>query len=270
MIKAIFLDAGHGLGPTGAVDNGAAGNGTNERKEVVEMAQELVGLLQGDPAFAGIAVIPVAVAERLRLVDHIKAINDRCRASGWGKNDALMLSLHVNSAGTPAARGLEAWYSPSEEGMLQFARLLVEQVSLATGIPPRAKPALVTAENRFGRLGIIDDTVPNGCLFEAGFITNEFDAAYLKDTALGSKIVAGLLAALRIQLGLSAPVPTEPPAFFFDVPADAWYHDDVALCFREGLFRMPQDGLFRPDRPVTRAEVAAVLARHLRSHHSLS
>lgn len=269
MIKAIFIDAGHGLGPTGAIDNGATGNGTTERQEVVSMAQTLFTVLKADPSFAGISVFKIAVDSRMMLKDHIKEINDLCRQNGWTADTALVLSLHINAAGDPAARGIEAWYSP-QEGTVDFARALVEQVNATTGLPIRTRAILTTAENRHGRLGIIDDTIARGCLFEAGFITNEFDAAYLKNAQMEAKIVEGLHRAIRVYLALpAASAPSAPPAFYTDVPALAWYAGDVKLCLNEGLFKMPPDGLFHPDHPVTRAELAAVMARHLHRQHGM-
>ncbi len=270
MINALFIDAGHGLGPTGGIDNGASGNGTTERNEAVTMAQALVNQMMNDASFQGVQIIKIGVDDRMMLIDHIKEINAVCRQNNWQPWEALLLSIHVNAAGDPAARGLEAWYSPKAPGMVTFARTLVEQVSATTGIPPRSRPALISSENRWGRLGILDDTLCNGCLFEAGFISNQFDAAFFKDNALREKIVDGLHRAIRIYCALPAlPGPVTPPSFFTDVPELAWYHQDVKLCLDEGLFRMPADGLFRPERPMSRAEIATILARHLRNHHKI-
>lgn len=257
------------MGPTGAIDNGASGNGTTERKEVVEMAQMLFANLSADTSFAGVQIIKIGVDDRMMLIDHIREINNQCKANGWAATDTLLLSIHLN-AGDVSARGIEAWYSPDEAGMLDFAKLLVEQVCATTGIPPRPKPALITAQNRWGRLGIIDDTIARGCLIEAGFITNQFDAKFLTDNALQQKIVDGLHRAIRIFLALPAlPGPVIPPAFFTDVPPLAWYRADVEICLKEGLFKMPVDGLFHPERPVTRAELAAIIARHIQSRHNV-
>ena len=40
-----------------------------------------------------------------------------------------------------------------------------------------------------------------------------------------------------------------------------WYTDDVKWCIEKGLIKCYPDGSFQPDRPVTRAELAAVLRR---------
>lgn len=277
MLRALFIDAGHGLGPTGGMDNGASGFGTTERKEVVEVALELFARMRSDAGFSGVEVVKVGVDERLTLRDHIARINAHCRSAGFASADALVVSIHMNAAGDPAARGVEAWYSP-EEGTVDFARALVEQVAATTGMPARRKPVLTTAENRFGRLGIIDDTIPRGCLIECGFVTNEFDAALLKDSRFDDKVAEGIHRGIRAFLGMPAlpsspapaPVPVAPAPIasdLRDVPANAWYAAAVWTCVEEGLFRRPTDGLFHPERPVTRAELAAVMARHLSRRH---
>lgn len=48
---------------------------------------------------------------------------------------------------------------------------------------------------------------------------------------------------------------------FSDVPASAWYAEDVAKVQSEGLMGGFPDETFRPDQPVTRAQLAAVLSR---------
>ena len=48
---------------------------------------------------------------------------------------------------------------------------------------------------------------------------------------------------------------------FTDVPKDAWYADEVAYCAEYGLMIGDGNGKFRPDEPITRAEIAAVVSR---------
>lgn len=52
-----------------------------------------------------------------------------------------------------------------------------------------------------------------------------------------------------------------PDRIFDDVPADAWYADSVKFCFESGLMNGVGDNKFEPNRPVTRAEMAAILHR---------
>lgn len=56
------------------------------------------------------------------------------------------------------------------------------------------------------------------------------------------------------------PVP-EDPVRFTDVAQDAWYAEAVEYCAAQGLMIGNGDGTFEPNRPITRAEMAAVLMR---------
>ncbi len=53
------------------------------------------------------------------------------------------------------------------------------------------------------------------------------------------------------------------PIAFADVPAAHPYYDAICIAAAHGLFRLPEDGRFRPDDPLTRAEAAAVFNRLL-------
>ena len=57
-----------------------------------------------------------------------------------------------------------------------------------------------------------------------------------------------------------APVP-EDPVRFTDVARDAWYAEAVEYCAAQGLMIGNGEGTFEPNRPITRAEMAAVLMR---------
>lgn len=50
---------------------------------------------------------------------------------------------------------------------------------------------------------------------------------------------------------------------FSDVPADAWYAPSVAAAVRAGMVHGYEDSTFKPDNPVTRAEMAAMLGNAL-------
>jgi len=51
---------------------------------------------------------------------------------------------------------------------------------------------------------------------------------------------------------------------FPDVPADAWYAQDVADLYKFGIIHGDPDGKFNPDRPATRAEVAKMIRLAIR------
>jgi len=49
---------------------------------------------------------------------------------------------------------------------------------------------------------------------------------------------------------------------FTDIPQDAWYYNDVKQMYFAGLMKGTSDTTFEPDRPLTRAEAAALFNRH--------
>lgn len=212
MRKAIFIDASHGLGPAGPLDDGAVGVGTTEREQVAAIAGMLLARLRAAPDLAGVRIIGIGVEERLSLRDHIRTINGHCKKNGWKKRDALLLAIHLNRAEDQEERGLEAWFSAAGEEVLDLARLAVGHVSA---------------------------------------------------------VAEGLCRAIRVCMGLPPLAGAARPPFYTDVPEDAPYRDDARLCLSEGLFEMTADGQLRPDVPVTRSELAAVCARHLRRHHGV-
>ncbi len=53
-------------------------------------------------------------------------------------------------------------------------------------------------------------------------------------------------------------------AGFSDVPANAWYAGVVAAAAKAGIVKGFEDGTFRPDEPITREQVAAMVTRALK------
>ena len=73
-----------------------------------------------------------------------------------------------------------------------------------------------------------------------------------------SRVLALLLAAVFAVGAL--PVSASYSASFSDVSADAWYADYVSLCATYGIINGYEDGTFRPEADITRAEFMKLLA----------
>lgn len=71
---------------------------------------------------------------------------------------------------------------------------------------------------------------------------------------------AELAAIISRSFGAETPAPLDT---YSDVAADAWYYTDMAVAVRMGVFQGQGDRLY-PERPVTREETFAVLARAFR------
>lgn len=254
---SVFIEAGHGLGPGGAEDDGASFERTNERDEAVEIARETITLLED----RGVSVIPVGVTVRMSLKQKIDLINGICRQRGWQRRGVTLLSIHLNSA-SAQARGIEGWHLSGDVEGMRLAEGVAKAVSGETGMPYRSvKP---DAENRHGRLGIVRDVIPTAALIECGFLTNELDRRIIEDPEKDDLIALGIAKGLCRYLGVNAS--WDKPAFYMDVPPEAWYRKDVELCVEKGVLIVPRDGLFHPTDD--RVSMAVMMARHLRSSHA--
>lgn len=56
----------------------------------------------------------------------------------------------------------------------------------------------------------------------------------------------------------------DAPLPFEDVPGDAWYYEDLSLCYKEGLIKGTDATHFSPAASVTRAQLVTALARIMR------
>jgi N-acetylmuramoyl-L-alanine amidase len=252
--SVVLIDSGHGLGSFWRVDNGAAGNGTDERTQVVRIAQALIPMLQ-----PYITVVPIGVTERLSVAQKVKKVNAVCQQNGWGAKDALLVSIHMN-AGDPSAHGVEGWYGKGRDSSLASA--VASAVATATGLTLRNPSVKPSDQNRLHGLGILDQTIPNSCLLEAGFVTNAADVETVESNP--SAVATGIFHSILSFLGMTPPSPT-PPAGYSDIPPGSWYGDAVNTLVQRGVLEIPADGLFRPGDAVNRAEMAVMLARLLRA-----
>lgn len=48
---------------------------------------------------------------------------------------------------------------------------------------------------------------------------------------------------------------------FIDVPTDHWAYEAIRDLSDKGIINGYEDGSFKPDEPITRAEVATIVAR---------
>ena len=255
MIKAILIDIGHGLGPTGKEDNGGSANGTTERAEVTEIGLEVMKYIQKQPSLEGVVIYLIGYPVRMKLEDHVKAANDLCKGRGYGPKDAVLLSVHTNMGG---GSGIEAWYEDGNAESQTLCQKALDAVADVTGLPKRR--ALPDTQNRYGRLGIVRDVIPTAILVECGFLDNPTDFAVIGDDEKDDKFAIGIVKGLVKYLGLTyTEISTDGP--FPDVPKDRWSAAAIARARDAGWMTGYGDGLFRPERPVTREELAVILDR---------
>lgn len=91
----------------------------------------------------------------------------------------------------------------------------------------------------------------------AGWMKGTGDAVF----SPGAAVTRGQTAAILHRLAGS---PSAPDRTFSDVPAAAYYHEAVAWAAERGVAEGYPDGTFRPDLPVSRQQLAAMLWRYAR------
>ena len=95
-------------------------------------------------------------------------------------------------------------------------------------------------------------------LVEYGFMDSRTDAPVILTEDFARKAGTATARAVAKQAGLEK---KEVFPMFSDIEETAWYAEDVAYVAALGLMTGSGDGTFRPNDPVTRAELAAVLSR---------
>ena len=255
MLKAIFIDVGHGLGPTGNVDNGGSASGTNERAEVLEIGADIFRYIQLQPSLKGVGFYMIGAPVRKMLVDHIKDVNTECQKMNWTPADCLLISLHTNIGG---ASRVETWFENGNPLSQQLGQTILDALVSITGLP-NGKNNPDTANNH-GRLGIVRDVTPTACLVECGFLDHPTDAAMLKDPVQDDRFAIGIVKGIVKYLGLPYSE-VSLDGVYPDVSYDRWSAKQISLMKERGWMTGYGDGLFRPEQAVTREELAVILTR---------
>lgn len=103
------------------------------------------------------------------------------------------------------------------------------------------------------------------------FVTDHINYIMGRETEDGERLIAPLSDVTRAEVATMVFRLLKPElrdehltdeCGFADVPADAWYAEPVATLAAMGAVKgYPQDGLFHPDDPITRAELVTIVTR---------
>lgn len=98
------------------------------------------------------------------------------------------------------------------------------------------------------------------CVYiEVGFHDNPEEAQWIIDHTLD--IAVAICQGLCDYYGVEYVSESEPAPSFEDVAPGKWYAASIAYCAQHGIMQGDGNGKFRPEEPITRAEVAAVAER---------
>lgn len=171
-------------------------------------------------------------------------------ANVWGAD--FYLSIHHNAAGQIFDGGGVMMFISAVGGESErYAREIYEQVVEATGLRgDRVEPVAV------GNLYEVRQTTMPAVLAEYGFMDSTADAPVILTEEFAREAGYATARAIARTAGLE-----EDERMFVDVEEGKWYYDDVLEAARLGLMKGTGNRQFEPDRPVTRAELAAVANR---------
>ena len=179
----IVIDAGHGGHDPGAVNPKV---GVREKDLNLQIAVALQGWLQG----AGHGVVMT------RNDDRFLELTTRASISNLAKADAF-ISIHCNAAQNATAKGFEIWTSPGPTSADSLATFIGQAVEANL-------PMLVSRHDfsdgdldKEGNLAVLRLTKCAAVLVEAGFISNDAEAEWLRQAETIQSI------AQAVSLGVS-------------------------------------------------------------------
>jgi len=237
-MKVICLDYGHG-----GHDPGAVGNGLKEKDLTLAIGKKVKGMLEKQ----GLKVIET------RSDDRYVSLTERANISNRNKADALV-SLHVNSASNPNARGFEIFTTRGQTPADKLADEIGKELQGAfPNVPFRADWSDGDLDKEENFTVIAKATAP-ACLVEMGFIVNAQDAQMLKNEQdrIAQAIAKGVLNYLGITYKGGNGMANSNSQAVSSWAKEAW---DWAI--KQGI----TDGT-NPQGAITREQVVTMLHRY--------
>lgn len=230
----VCLDPGHGPGTA----NGSPDGSYKEQEFAWDMGQRVKALLEEQ----GVGVVLT------RAADTKPSLTERAQVSNAAGADCLV-SLHSNAeggSGWGSARGLMVYTSagPTNAPRNILARDIIDRMEEA-GVLVRSAPLAYNID-----LTVLVRADAPACLIEYGFHTSKEDVEKLKDSDYRDKLAEATAKGICTYLGVD---------WKEDEPVSDWEkeRDEAWQAAKEaGIL----DGT-RPEDPVTRQELAVVLAR---------
>lgn len=234
----IVIDPGHGGSDPGAVGP----NGLRESNVTLAVSLKLAEILRQ----AGVEI------KLTRTSDVRVELKPRCDLANSWKAD-YFVSIHCNAATNPQAHGTETYcLQLGGQGEI-LARAIQTELVAATG---RANRGVKTA-NYY----VLRNTNMPAVLVELAFISNADEERLLRSAEFQEKCAAAIARGIGKVIGVR--IIQEVLSMFKDVPAKHWAAGSIERLAKLGIIKGDGQGNFRPDQPITRAEVAALLDRVL-------
>lgn len=237
----IVIDPGHG-----GSDPGAVANGLKEKDLTLKISLEVARLLKA----AGFQVI-------LTRDKDIDLPLDRRRTPDCD----ISVSIHINAGG---GQGLETWVSLFNRAgeSKKLGQAIQEQILRRVPFSNRGIKSKKNSAGNADYLYMLRNAKGVPVLVECGFIDSAVDVAILKSPDNIVKIAEGIAAGILEYCGIN--ILQEVLSMFKDVPTNHWAAGSIERLAKLGIIAGDGQGNFRPDAPITRAEVVALLDRVLK------
>lgn len=239
----ICIDAGHN---NSAYDTGASGiDGLREQDITFDIAQSLNTILMEN----GLETVMTRKRKEENLgTDEADSLRERVRICNEAGCD-FFVSIHCNSA-SPLASGCEVLIS----GRGGLAEILGERTvnAVSEKLDLVNRGVRVDTEYLGYKVYVLHNTACPAILIETGFITNSEDAQKLKTRANDY--------ALAIASVFGAGGDNMPD--FSDID-NHWAKIHIQKLADYGIVNGYEDGTFRPDNTITRAEAAVMVSNAL-------
>ena len=166
-----------------------------------------------------------------------------------GENPAAVRALHMDEEGN--LTDLKGTYD-EESNKITFAA--TQQSLYITGYDP-----VTLWENKFS------DVTQDAWYYDAvayAVHNNLFEGQRNGAFAPQASMTRAMFVAVLYRMGNTTPNATHQTPRFPDVPATAWYSDAVNWAAVNGITHGNGDGTFAPEKPITRQEIAVMLANY--------
>lgn len=235
-MKKIYIDPGHG-----GADSGAEAFGIKEKEQVLKVGLFLAEALERN----GYDVM------MSRRADAKKNLADRCKeANTWGAE--AVVSLHMNWSESSAAKGTET-YIVARGGKAE---------KLAESVHKELVRELVLVDRKVKEASfvILKNTEAPAVLCELGFLTNAEECAFLTKESTHRRAAEAICRGICRFDGKEYKA-MEKPRYKDEKDIPAWAKDAVERVAEAGLMLGHDDGTFKPNEPLTRAQMAVILDR---------
>jgi len=197
-------------------------------------------------------------------LDHNDIPLSRRTQRAFSSDCKCVISFHADANPNSSARGHWVFYWHNHGHSRKLAELWDRIAQKELPIPRRGpRPSEPGTWSNFHMTREPARRNIPAILIEHGFMTNSQDLKYLLSDSYRKKCAEVAVRAVCEYFGKEFKEGEDLGKYFKDVPDDAWYAEAINKMYEKGLLAGYDDGTYKPDDNVTRAELAVVMNRIL-------